>query len=289
MSGEQGYLDLLKSVLENGEERQTRNAITYSQFGAQLRFNCRESFPLLTTKRVFFRGIIEELLWFIRGDTNADHLADKGVHIWDGNSSREYLDSIGLNSYAPGDCGPVYGYQWRRWNEYYLGPGKNNGEGIDQFAEVVRLIREEPMSRRIFMSGWNPQQLKEMCLPPCHVSYQFYVNSKDELSVSLYQRSADLFLGLPFNIASTATLLYLLCNLCNKKPGDVIISIGDAHIYKDHLSQVKEQLANEIYQSPTLTINKNLESIEDIENLEFSDFVVNDYKCHKGIKAKMVV
>ena len=131
MSGEQGYLNLLRSVLENGEKRQTRNAITYSQFGAQLRFNCRESFPLLTTKRVFFRGIVEELLWFIRGDTNADHLAEKGVHIWDGNSSREYLDSIGLNQYAPGDCGPVYGYQWRRWNEYYMGPGKNNGEGVD--------------------------------------------------------------------------------------------------------------------------------------------------------------
>ena len=282
---EQGYINLLSEVLLGGERRKTRNAETLSIFGAQLRFNCQESFPLLTSKRVFFRGIIEELLWFIRGDTDAKHLQEKDVHIWDGNSTREYLDSIGLNHYEVGDCGPVYGYQWRKWNKPY----NSDTGGYDQFAEVVRLIKENPTSRRIFMSGWNPEQFSEMCLPPCHVSYQFYVDSNDRLSVSLYQRSADLFLGLPFNIASTAALLYILCNLCDKEPGDVIISIGDAHIYCDHIDQVKQQLLNPLYNFPTMRFEKKCNTIEDVESLQYSDFKLENYQCNKGIKAKMVV
>ena len=281
---EKQYLDLIKKVLDQGDKQDTRNATTFSLFGEQLKFNCRDyTLPLLTTKRVFYRGVVEELLWFLNGSTDANVLKEKGVSIWDKNSNREFLDSIMLNHYKEGDCGPIYGYQWRNWNGKYHNCGGLNEKGIDQLGNIIHLIKTDPYSRRMYMSAWNPEQLDQMCLPPCHVSYQFYVNSNDELSVHMYQRSADLFLGLPFNIASTATLLFILCKECNKKPGDVVISIGNIHLYENHIDAVRQQLENEMNAFPKLDINYT-----SIDELQYSDFTLLDYKCSKTIKAQMV-
>jgi len=287
MSGEKAYVELLQKVLNTGEKRQTRNATTYSLFGETLEFDISERFPLLTTKRVYWNGVMKELLWFLKCDTNSKHLEEKKVNIWKGNSSREYLDSIGLKDNAEGDCGPVYGYQWRNFGGDYISENNpKNGNGIDQLNIIIKLIKKDPTSRRIFMSAWNPTQMREMCLPPCHVSYQFYVHGDGRLDCQLYQRSADLFLGVPFNIASTALLTYIIANITGKKPGKIRIIIGDAHIYENHIDVVKQQIAREIRELPTLDIKNTHEKPEQYDE---EDFEITDYKPHPTLKAEMVV
>jgi thymidylate synthase len=286
MNNEKVYLDALKDILENGERRNTRNSFTLSKFGIKLDFDIRESFPLITTKKVYWKGVVHELLWFIKGDTNSKNLENNNVNIWKANSSREFLDKNNLNDYEEGDCGPIYGFQWRYFGAKYENINYNyNGLGVDQLQNCINLIKNDPSSRRIFMSAWNPLQLKEMCLPPCHVSYQFYVSEKDELSCILYQRSGDMFLGIPFNIASVSLLTYIIAKITDKKPGYVSIIIGDAHIYESHIEQVKTQLNREPYQLPILEINKKYSNINDYQ---FENFELKNYKYHDTIKAKMI-
>jgi thymidylate synthase len=287
---EKGYLQSVRDIKERGERRPTRNAITLSTFGVNLKFDIRTSFPLLTTKRVFWKGVLHELLWFIRGNTNSCDLSLNGVHIWNGNTSRNFLDSQGLYHYQVGDCGPIYGYQWRHFNAPYRGCVNQSDQigGVDQLQKCIDLIRTDPTSRRIFMSSWNPEQLSEMCLPPCHVSYQFYVSQRDELSCILYQRSGDMFLGVPFNIASTAFLVNILAHMTGKKPGFVSLCIGDAHIYESHMEAVDLQLSRDCstYSPPRLRIL--CEPKERIEDYTFDDFKIDGYECYPSIRAAMV-
>ena len=287
ISDELYYLNIIKDVLNNGEERKTRNSITRSQFGLRMEFNdINIKFPLLTTKKVFWKGIVEELLWFISANTNSKDLEKKGVKIWKGNSSREYLDQNGLNEYCDGDCGPIYGFQWRHFNAVYNGMDKNyENKGIDQLKNCIELIKNNPTSRRIFMTAWNPCQINEMVLPPCHVSYQFYVRDENKLDCQMYQRSGDLFLGVPFNIASTALLTSLIAKVTNKIPGKIIIILGDAHIYNNHIEQIKLQLKRKPYEFPTLNIKKINENINDYS---VDDIELLSYYSHPPIKAEMV-
>ncbi len=279
---EQIYLNLLKDVIDNGERRETRNGITYSLFGTQIKFNINdgETFPLLTTKKVFFRAIVEELLWFLRGSTNSKELEAKGINIWKGNSSREYLDSIGLNHFQEGELGYIYGYQWRSFN----------GQ-VDQIKYILDELKNNSNSRRILLSAWNPCQLKEQALPPCHLIYNFYKSNDNSLSCMMYMRSSDLFLGLPFNIASTALLLMIIAKLSGMKAKYIGISICDCHIYEEHIEEVKKQLERECYKFPEVKLQiNNLEEedkIKIIENLKFEDFILNNYECHEALKGIM--
>lgn len=299
MSNEEQYLNVLNEVLTTGKLRQTRNGNTISKFGMRMEFDISDKFPLLTSKRVYWMGVLKELLWFIKGNTDAKLLSNDKVHIWDGNSNKDFHKKVNLEHYQEGDCGPIYGFQWRYFGAEYHGPiedtdGKHSErleeyrkEGFDQLAEVIHLLKNDPYSRRIFMSAWNPKSMKDMVLPPCHVSYQFYVEMDGTLNCQMYQRSGDLFLGVPFNIASTSTLVYLLAHHCGLQPGKVIIVIGDAHIYECHTEQVKEQLSrrNDLRCFPTLKIKNKKENIEDYE---VNDFVLEDYNPHPTIKAEMV-
>ena len=285
---ERNYLSLLTQVLREGEKRVTRSGNTFSMFGTKLSFNLENNkIPLLTTKKVFFRGIVEELVWFLRGCTDAKELDKKRVRIWNGNTSREFLDSLGLD-YPEGTCGPVYGFQWRHFNAPYKGAHADyTGKGVDQLAECIRLIKENPTSRRIFMSAWNPCQLPEMCLPCCHVSYQWYVDPINKtLSCQMYQRSGDLFLGVPFNIVSTSLLTHMIAKITGLTAKEVHICIGDAHIYEDHLDAVQTQLQREPTPFPTLIINRDTEQIEDFQ---YEDFELVNYFPQPGIKARMNV
>ena len=290
--GEQQYLDLLQEILDKGNDRDTRNGMTRSLFGKRIEFDVeKEGFPLLTTKRVFFRGVLEELIWFVNAKTNAKELDEKNVKIWNGNTTREYLDKIGLEKYKEFETGPIYGYQWRHFNAPYEGMNSDyTGKGIDQLQNCIDLIKTDPTSRRILMSGWNPCQLKEMCLPPCHVSYQWYVED-DKLSCMMYQRSGDLFLGVPFNIASTAFLTLMIATLTNKKLGKIIITLGDSHIYHNHFEAVKEQLSRDIRKMPEVKVKLEEKDIEKmkIEDFKFDDFLINNYKPHGKISAPMSV
>ncbi len=283
---EKGYLELLKEVNNNGIRRENRNGFTYSSFGSILKFdlNGGETFPLLTTKRVFFRGIVEELLWFLKGSTNSKELEDKNVNIWKGNSSREFLNSVGLINNQEGDLGKIYGYQWRSFNGH--------------FDQIKYLLQELAInnSRRALISAWNPCDLKEQALPPCHLLYNFYKIDNENLSCMMYMRSADLFLGVPFNIASTALLAMIIGKVMGMKVKEICVSICDCHLYEEHLEAVKEQLGNEgeIFESPSLEIIKDIDinsSIEEkikwIEELTYEDFSLKNYKCHNTIKAIM--
>ena len=287
------YLNLLSDILTNGIVRTDRtNVGTISVFGRQLRFNnINKKFPLLTTKKVYWKGVAEELLWFLRADTNANNLKDKKVHIWDGNTSREYLDSVGLNHYEEGECGPFYGFQWRHFGaDYKTMHDDYTGKGIDQVKRVIDTIKTNPYSRRLIVSAWNPTVLDKMCLNPCHVMYQFYCNpDKKEISVHMYQRSADVFLGLPFNIASTATFLSLIGYLTDYTPKDVIVSIGDTHIYSNHVEQCKTQIERTPYEWCKLFIDDNGLKIENIEDFNYTNLKLLDYKSHPTIKAEMAV
>ncbi|AET42534.1 thymidylate synthase [Emiliania huxleyi virus 202] len=279
------YLKLISKVLEHGEYRHDRTGTgTVSLFGETMRFDLSTHFPLLTTKRTYWKGIVEELLWFIRGSTNANELAAKNVKIWDGNGSREFLNSIGLNDNEEGDLGPVYGFQWRHFGaEYKTMHDSYDAQGIDQLQDVIDQIKNNPTSRRIIMSAWNPSALKKMALPPCHLMCQFYVHD-GKLSCQMYQRSADIGLGVPFNIASYALLTCLIAHFTNLTPGEFIHVIGDAHVYTDHIDALKIQLTRKPYNFPTITINNAPKTIFDVSS---DDIVLTNYQCHSKIHMDM--
>ena len=261
------YLDLMRHVLRNGSEKSDRTGTgTLSTFGYQMRFDLAEGFPLCTTKKLHLRSIIYELLWFLRGDTNVAYLNQNGVSIWD-----EWAD-------AEGDLGPVYGRQWRSW------PAAN-GQSIDQLVELVEQIQKNPDSRRLLVSAWNVAQIPQMALAPCHALFQFYVN-EGRLSCQLYQRSADIFLGVPFNIASYALLTHMLAQVTHLKAGEFIHTFGDAHLYKNHLQEAELQLSREPRPLPQLKINPNIESLFDFS---FEDFELTGYDPHPHIKAPVSV
>lgn len=286
---EEQYLSLIQKILDKGNTRHDRTGTgTISLFGDQMRFPLQgeHSFPLLTTKRVFWKGVVEELLWFIRGETNGKKLSEKGIKIWDGNGSRAYLDSVGLGHREEGDLGPIYGFQWRHFGADYIDCHTDySGKGVDQLKDCIEKIKESSTDRRIIMSAWNPTALPSMALPPCHMFCQFYV-ANGELSCLMYQRSCDMGLGVPFNIASYSLLTCLLAHHCGLKPGEFIHTLGDAHVYLNHVDPLKEQLKREPRKFPTLKIVNTKENIEDYE---FSDFVLEGYEPHPPIKMEMSV
>ena len=261
------YLDLLQHIMDNGVQKSDRTGTgTRSVFGYQMRFNLEEGFPLLTTKKLHLKSIIHELLWFLKGDTNVKYLQENGVRIWN-----EWADENG-------DLGHIYGYQWRSWPRY-------DGGFVDQVSEAVKAIKETPDSRRIIVSAWNVADLGQMNLPPCHAFFQFYV-AEGRLSLQLYQRSADTFLGVPFNIASYALLTMMMAQVCGLRPGDFVHTLGDTHIYNDHFEQVREQLSRTPRRLPRMIINPEVKSIFDFK---FDDFTLEGYDPLPHIKAKVSV
>jgi len=261
------YLDLLNRVLAEGVQKEDRTGTgTISVFGHQMRFNMEDGFPCLTTKKLHLKSIIHELLWFLNGDTNIKYLTDNGVRIWN-----EWADK-------DGNLGHIYGYQWRSWPDY-------NGGHIDQISEVVNTIKNNPDSRRIMVSAWNVADIPNMNLPPCHAFFQFYV-ADGKLSLQLYQRSADIFLGVPFNIASYALLLQMMAQVTGLKAGDFVHTLGDAHIYTNHLEQVKLQLSREPLPLPTMNINPD---VKDIFSFKYYDFELINYESHPHIKGEVSV
>jgi len=285
---EMQYLNLIRRIIDSGVQRDDRTGTgTLSTFGAQMRFSLRNgTFPLLTTKKVFYRGIAEELFWFIRGSTNAKELQEKKVRIWDGNSSREFLDSLGFTAREEGDLGPVYGFQWRHFGAEYVDMHADySGQGVDQLAEVINRIKTKPNDRRIIMCAWNPADLNKMALPPCHCLVQFYV-ANGELSCQLYQRSADLGLGVPFNIASYALLTVMIAHVCHLTPGDFVHTLGDAHVYLNHVEPLKTQLERAPKPFPKIIIKRKVDQIEDFC---IDDFEVVGYESHPKIVMDMAV
>jgi len=260
------YLDLMDHVLKHGTKKEDRTGTgTISIFGYQMRFDLQEGFPLLTTKKLHLRSIIHELLWFLKGETNTKYLHDNGVTIWD-----EWADENG-------DLGPIYGHQWRSW-----GTGDKT---VDQISRVIRQIKNDPDSRRIIVNAWNVGALEKMALPPCHVLFQFYV-TENKLSCQLYQRSADIFLGVPFNIASYALLTLMAAQVCNLQPGDFVHTFGDAHLYLNHVEQAKLQLSRETRNLPQMIINPG---VKDILSFRFEDFKLIHYDPHPNIKAPIAI
>jgi dihydrofolate reductase / thymidylate synthase len=288
---EDQYLLAIKDILNTGVVRSDRTGTgTISKFGLTMRFNLRNNvFPLLTTKKVFWRGVAEELLWFLKGSTNANELSEKGIHIWDGNASREYLDSRGLVDREVGDLGPVYGFQWRHFGAQYVNMRTDYaGQGIDQLAQCIETIKSNPSDRRILLTAWNPTDLSAMALPPCHMFCQFYV-SNNELSCQLYQRSADMGLGVPFNIASYALLTRLVARVCHLEVGELIHVIGDAHCYLNHLEPLREQIQRVPREFPTLRIETTTANADNIDGFQFSDFILENYNPDGALKMKMAV
>lgn len=260
----QQYLDLLRDVLENGVDKMDRTGVgTRSVFGRQMRFDLNKGFPLMTTKKMHLKSIIYELLWFLKGDTNVKYLQEHGVRIWN-----EWADENG-------DLGPVYGSQWRNWN----------GEGIDQIAEVIEKLKKTPNDRRMIVSAWNVGKIAQMHLPPCHMMFQFYV-ANNKLSCMLYQRSCDMFLGVPFNIASYALLTMMMAQVCGYEPGEFIHTLGDTHIYHNHFEQVREQLSRTPYELPQMRINPE---VKDINDFKYEDFELQGYQCYEAIKGQVAV
>jgi len=265
--GEQQYLDLLAEVLESGARKTDRTGTgTLSVFGRQLRFGLADSFPLLTTKKLHTKSILYELLWFLRGDTNVKWLQERGVTIWD-----EWADENG-------NLGPVYGYQWRHWRT-------PDGREIDQIAQVISSLRTKPDSRRHIVSAWNPADVDKMALPPCHALFQFYV-ANGRLSCQMYQRSADLFLGVPFNIASYAALTLMVAQVTGLKPGEFVLTLGDAHIYLNHLEQVREQLTRSPRPFPRMKLDP---AVKELLDFKYEDFTLEAYDPHPAIKAPIAV
>lgn len=260
----QQYLDLLRDVMENGVDKMDRTGVgTRSVFGRQMRFDLNKGFPLMTTKKMHLKSIIYELLWFLKGDTNVKYLQEHGVRIWN-----EWADENG-------DLGPVYGSQWRNWN----------GEGIDQIAEVIEKLKKTPNDRRMIVSAWNVGKIAQMHLPPCHMMFQFYV-ANNKLSCMLYQRSCDMFLGVPFNIASYALLTMMIAQVCGYELGEFIHTLGDTHIYHNHFDQVREQLSHTPYELPQMRINPE---VKDINDFKYEDFELVNYKSYEAIKGQVAV
>ena len=294
------YHDLLQRIINEGVVKSDRTGTgTRSVFGHQMRFNLSEGFPLLTTKRVFLKGIIHELLWFLAGDTNIKYLVDNGVHIWDNDAYRYYgelcaqngitplskeefllasqqQDTSALEGYAYGDLNHVYGYQWRSWP-------KEEGSAIDQIRQVIETIKKNPDSRRMIVSAWNVAEVEDMALPPCHVLFQFYV-AEGRLSCQLYQRSADTFLGVPFNIASYALLVMMIAQECGLQPGEFVHTLGDTHLYLNHLEQAEEQLSRTPRKLPVMRLNPEVKSVFDFR---YEDFTLEEYDPYPAIKAPM--
>ena len=259
------YLDLLQDVMENGQDADNRTGIYARKvFGRQARYDLGQGFPLVTTKKTFLKGIIYELLWLISGDTNIKFLLDNNVHIWD-----EWADKNG-------NLGPVYGHQWRNFNS----------QGIDQIKDVIERIKKNPQDRRLIVTAWNPAQIEQMALPPCHCFFQFDVTPDGKLNCMLYQRSCDMFLGVPFNIASYALLTMMIAQVCNLKPGEFVHTLGNTHIYSNHFDQVKLQLSRAPYPLPKMKINPDVKNIDDFK---FEDFELIDYQCHPTIKGAVAV
>ncbi|XP_063902109.1 thymidylate synthase-like [Zophobas morio] len=285
---EKQYLDLCKKIITKGNLKTDRTGTgTLSIFGEQMRFSLRnKNFPLLTTKRVFWRGVVEELLWFIKGNTNAKELSEKGVHIWDDNGSKQFLQSIGLDHREEGDLGPVYGFQWRHFGATYKDMHHDySGEGVDQLKKIITTIKNNPDDRRMIISAWNPPDLCKMALPPCHLLAQFYV-CNGELSCQMYQRSCDMGLGVPFNIASYSLLTCMIAHVTRLQPGEFIHVLGDAHVYLNHVEPLKEQLTRVPSKFPRLFIKRQ---VTDIEEFKFEDFELTNYYPQSAIKLKMAV
>jgi thymidylate synthase len=303
------YLNLIQNILENGTWEDGRNGKTKSIFGQTMRFSLKDgSIPILTTKKTAWKTCLKELLWFVRGDTNNKLLKEQGVHIWDGNSSREFLDSRGLQKYEVDELGPIYGYQWRHFNKPYVTNKqnelsgfrnlsgwrdddwiveKNNQKNVDQLQQIIDALKDpnQRTSRRLIMTAWNPCQLDEMALPPCHILCQFNVHDGNKLSCSMYQRSCDFFLGIPFNIASYSMLTHLIAKHCGLEAYEFIHFMGNCHLYENAIDAAKLQITREPYTFPTLSIKQVRENINDYQ---VEDFEVHNYKSHDAIKVSMV-
>ena len=259
------YLDILQDIMDHGQDADNRTGVYARKvFGRQMRFDLSKGFPLVTTKKVFLKGVIHELIWLLSGNTNIKYLTDNNVHIWD-----EWADENG-------NLGPVYGAQWRNFN----------GEGIDQIKDVIDRIKKNPQDRRLIVTAWNPAQIDQMALPPCHCFFQFDVTPDGRLNCQLYQRSCDMFLGVPFNIASYSLLTMMIAQICNLKPGEFVHTLGNAHIYNNHFEQVKLQLSREPYPLPQMKINPE---VKDIFDFKYEDFELVDYQCHPAIKGEVAV
>lgn len=278
------YLDLLKTVLEHGEERTDRTGTgTLGIFGAQMRFDLSKGFPLVTTKKVHTRSIINELFWFLQGRTDNDWLREHGVTIWDEWATAEQCARFGRNA---GDLGPIYGHQWRNFGATKNLDGTFKNDGVDQIKYVLETIKKSPNSRRLIVTGWNPLEADQVALPPCHTLFQFSVSSSGKLSCQLYQRSADLFLGVPFNIASYSLLTHMIAQVSGLQVGDFVHTFGDAHIYKNHIEQVKLQLSREPRALPTLKLNP---AIKDLFDFKYEDIAIEGYDPHPLIKAPVAI
>ena len=296
---ELNYLRMLWTILNKGSERTDRTGVgTYGIFGTQLRFSLQNNVvPMLTTKKMFSKGIIEELLFFLRGETDTKKLEAKGVNIWKGNTTREFLDQRGLEDLSDGDMGKGYGFQWRnfggkitsnKFNANRPPPMNRYADGVDQLEQVLNTLKTNPTDRRIIISAWNPKQIPEMALPPCHCFCQFYADN-NKLSCQFYMRSVDSFLGLPFNILSYAILTRIIAQTVNMEAEELIFIGGDTHIYKNHVQAVLSQITRNPFEFPTMIIKKSLKSLEDIEKLSLNDFEFQNYQSHPAIKAEMAV
>lgn len=289
MSEELQYLNLLKDILERGTWEEGRNGKTQSIFGNMMRFSLKDGkIPILTTKKTAWKTCLKELLWFIRGKTSNKLLQEQGVHIWDGNSSREFLDSRGLGHYSDGELGPIYGHQWRHFNAKWQGDGHDySGEGVDQLQQIIDALKDpsQRTSRRLIMTAWNPCQLEQMSLPPCHILCQFNVHDGNKLSCMMIQRSCDFFLGIPFNIASYSLLTHLIAKHCGLEAYEFIHFMGNSHLYENAIDAAKLQITREPYPFPTVSIKQIRENINDYQ---VEDFEIQNYQHHEAIKVAMV-
>lgn len=259
------YLDLLRDIMKNGQDGDNRTGVYARKvFGRQMRFDLSKGFPLVTTKKMFLKGVIHELIWLLSGNTNIKYLTDNNVHIWD-----EWADENG-------NLGPVYGHQWRNWNS----------DGIDQIKDVIERIKKNPTDRRLIVTAWNPSQIEQMALPPCHCFFQFDVTPDGRLNCQLYQRSCDMFLGVPFNIASYSLLTMMIAQVCGLKAGEFVHTLGNAHIYNNHFEQVKEQLTREPFPLPQIKINPEVKNIDDFR---YEDFELVNYQCHAKLTGAVAV
>lgn len=277
------YLELMRHIKDNGTFKGDRTGTgTYSVFGYQMRFNLADGFPLVTTKKVHLKSIIHELLWFLSGDTNVKYLQDNGVSIWNEWATAEQCARFGRSE---GELGPVYGHQWRNFGATQNADGSFSPDGVDQITALVHDLKHNPNSRRLIVSGWNPQEANQVALPPCHTLFQFYV-ADGKLSCQLYQRSADVFLGVPFNIASYALLTMMLAQVCDLQLGEFIWTGGDCHLYSNHLEQTELQLSREPLPLPTMRLNPD---VKDIFDFKYDDFTLENYQFHAAIKAPVAV